>query len=79
VLNSECCGIAGTYGFKSENYEISQGVGQNLFSLIEKAEPEIVITDCETCSMQIEMNTSIRFHPVTPLQWPLKKKSEGIG
>jgi len=75
VLNSECCGIAGTYGFKSENYEISQGVGQNLFSLIEKAEPEFVITDCETCSMQIEMNTRYKvLHPVTLIAMALEEK-----
>ena len=68
VLNSECCGIAGTYGFKKENYKISLSVGKNLFSLIEKAEPEIVITDCETCKMQIEMNTGYKvLHPVTIL------------
>ena len=65
VLNSECCGIAGTYGFKKENYEISQSIGKNLFSLIDKAEPEFVITDCETCKMQIEMNTKYKvLHPV---------------
>lgn len=68
VLNSECCGIAGTYGFKNENYDISLSIGKNLFDLIEKAEPEIVITDCETCKMQIEMNTRYKvLHPVTVL------------
>ncbi|HOP31200.1 MAG TPA: anaerobic glycerol-3-phosphate dehydrogenase subunit GlpC [Spirochaetota bacterium] len=78
VLNSECCGIAGTYGFKSENYEISQGVGQNLFRLIEKAEPEFVVTDCETCTMQIEMNTRYKvLHPVTLIAMALEEKNEG--
>ena len=24
VLDSQCCGIAGTYGFKTENYAVSQ-------------------------------------------------------
>lgn len=28
MLPSQCCGIAGTYGFKSENYEISQSIGK---------------------------------------------------
>lgn len=75
VLNSECCGIAGTYGFKNENYEISRSVGQNLFRLIEKAEPEFVITDCETCRMQIEMNTKYEvLHPVTLIAMALKEK-----
>ncbi len=75
VLNSECCGIAGTYGFKRENYPISLSVGKNLFSLIDNAVPEIVITDCETCKMQIEMNTRYRvMHPVSVLAMAIEKK-----
>jgi len=75
ILNSECCGIAGTYGFKRENYEISQAVGSRLFKMIEEANPEFVITDCETCKMQIEMNTNYRvLHPVTVIAMALKDK-----
>ena len=73
VLNSECCGIAGTYGFKNENYSISQAVGSRLFEMIDRANPEYVITDCETCKMQIEMNTDYRvLHPVTVIAMALK-------
>jgi glycerol-3-phosphate dehydrogenase subunit C len=68
ILHSECCGIAGTYGFKKEYYKVSQKVGAELFSRIERANPEIVITDCETCKWQIEMSTPYRVeHPVTVL------------
>ncbi|HPS58013.1 MAG TPA: anaerobic glycerol-3-phosphate dehydrogenase subunit GlpC [Spirochaetota bacterium] len=75
VLNSECCGIAGTYGFKNENYEISQAVGSRLFDMIHSADPEFVITDCETCKMQIEMNTNYKvLHPVTVIAMALKEK-----
>ena len=30
VLDSQCCGIAGTYGFKKENYPTSQAIGEPL-------------------------------------------------
>ena len=50
VLPSQCCGIAGTYGFKKENYATSQGIGAPLFEAIEKAGVEYVVTDCETSS-----------------------------
>jgi glycerol-3-phosphate dehydrogenase subunit C len=74
ILNSECCGIAGTYGFKNENYEISQAIGSALFKLIDNANPEFVITDCETCTMQIEMNTKYKvLHPVTLIAMALKE------
>mgnify|MGYP001767491824 FL=1 len=73
ILNSECCGIAGTYGFKKEYYKVSQDIGQHLFTLIDRANPEYVITDCETCAMQIEMNTPYQvIHPVTLLAMALK-------
>lgn len=57
VLDSNCCGIAGTYGFKKENYEVSQAIGKPLFDQIVKLKPDFVACDCETCKWQIEMST----------------------
>ena len=55
MLDSQCCGIAGTYGFKKENYKNSQAVGSSLFKQIEEVAP-----DCETCKWQIEMSTGVK-------------------
>ena len=60
LLDSACCGIAGTYGFKKENYEASQAVGEPLFEQIRSVNPDIVACDCETCKWQIEMSTGYR-------------------
>ena len=57
LLDSACCGIAGTYGFKKENYEAAQAVGAPLFEQIRAVDPEVVACDCETCKWQIEMST----------------------
>ena len=57
MLDSACCGIAGTYGFKRENYEASQAIGQPLFDQIKAVDPDVVACDCETCKWQIEMST----------------------
>lgn len=68
VLDSQCCGIAGTYGFKKENYPTSQGIGASLFKQIEDAKPDFVATDCETCKWQIEMSTPVKVkHPISIL------------
>ncbi len=56
-LDSNCCGIAGTYGFKKENYEVSQAIGRPLFDQIGAVAPDFVACDCETCKWQIEMST----------------------
>ncbi len=67
-LESQCCGIAGTYGFKKENYKVSQGIGAPLFKQIEAAHLDFVSTDCETCKWQIEMSTGVPVkHPVSVL------------
>lgn len=68
ILESQCCGIAGTYGFKKENYNTSQSIGAPLFQQIEESGVDLVVTDCETCKWQIEMSTSKKCeHPITLL------------
>ncbi len=68
VLDSNCCGIAGTYGFKKENYGVAQTIGKPLFDSIAAAEPDFVACDCETCKWQIEMSTGVKVkHPVSVL------------
>lgn len=57
ILDSNCCGIAGTYGFKKENYKVSQAIGKPLFDQIARLKPDFVACDCETCKWQIEMST----------------------
>ena len=68
VLDSQCCGSAGTYGFKKENYKTSQDIGNSLFKQIEESGVDYVVTDCETCKWQIEMSTSkCCKHPISVL------------
>lgn len=68
LLDSQCCGIAGTYGFKKENYKTSQDIGESLFKQIEAEDYDYIVTDCETCKWQIEMSTTKRCeHPVSIL------------
>jgi glycerol-3-phosphate dehydrogenase subunit C len=59
MLDSQCCGIAGTYGFKKENYAYSQQIGRPLFEQILARKVDLVATDCETCKWQIEMSTGV--------------------
>lgn len=73
ILDSQCCGIAGTYGFKKENYKTSQSIGEGLFKQIEACNIDFVVTDCETCKWQIEMSTSKKCeHPISILAMALE-------
>ena len=57
VMESSCCGLAGTYGYKKENYDDSQKIGKDLFKRIAKLEPDCVASDCESCNKQISEST----------------------
>jgi glycerol-3-phosphate dehydrogenase subunit C len=62
---ADCCGIAGTYGFKQEKYEIAMRVGQPLFEFAQSLDGSLVVCDSETCRWQITHGTGIpSIHPV---------------
>lgn len=60
-----CCGIAGTYGYKAEKYEIAMDVGDPLFEWIKSFGAPLAVCDSETCRWQITHGTSLPvIHPV---------------
>ncbi len=63
--HADCCGIAGTYGYKEEKYQIAMDVGEPLFDFIRGEDSNIVLCDSETCRWQIQHATGrIPIHPV---------------
>jgi glycerol-3-phosphate dehydrogenase subunit C len=68
-IEADCCGMGGTFGFKKEKYEISQEIGRDLAEAIDRLNPEIVVTDCEGCRMQIRHLTGLKvLHPIQILR-----------
>ena len=68
-IEADCCGLGGTFGFKKEKYEISMEIGKDLAEAIECLRPEIVLTDCEGCRMQIRHLTGLKvLHPIQILR-----------
>jgi len=68
-IEADCCGMGGTFGFKKEKYEISQEIGRDLAEAIERLKPEIILSDCEGCRMQIRHLTGLKvLHPVEILR-----------
>jgi Fe-S oxidoreductase len=65
TIDVSCSGMAGTFGLKAENYDVSLLAGQPM--LRELAGPEIAYgaTECSTCRMQMEHATGKRtLHPI---------------
>jgi len=82
LSDAACCGIAGTYGYKKEKYEIAMQVGQSLFEFIIDTESPLAVCDSETCRWQIKHATGIpTIHPIEilasaygfPPEFPLSK------
>jgi glycerol-3-phosphate dehydrogenase subunit C len=68
-IEADCCGLGGTFGFKKEKYEISQEIGKDLAEAIDRLKPEIVLSDCEGCRMQIRHLTGLKvLHPIQLLR-----------
>jgi glycerol-3-phosphate dehydrogenase subunit C len=68
-IEADCCGMGGTFGFKKEKYEISQEIGKDLLEAIDRLKPEIILSDCEGCRLQIRHLTGlVVLHPIQILR-----------
>lgn len=74
-LDTGCCGMAGSFGYEREHYEISRLVGeQGLFPAIRSAAPsDVIIAPGFSCRMQIEHFTGRKaLHPASLLAMHLE-------
>ena len=57
-----CCGLAGSWGFETDKYELSMAIGERaLFPAVRRADPAtIVVADGFSCRTQIEHGTGRR-------------------
>lgn len=67
VIPSGCCGMAGSFGYEAEHYDISMKIGESvLFPYVRSAKPQMIIAAAGTsCRHQIWDGTKRKaFHPV---------------
>jgi len=75
IIPSGCCGMAGSFGYEKEHYELSMEIGeQTLFPAIRRAKNEVLIAANGTsCRHQIKDGTQREaLHPITILKNALK-------
>ncbi|HUG41795.1 MAG TPA: FAD-binding and (Fe-S)-binding domain-containing protein [Longimicrobiales bacterium] len=76
VLDSGCCGMAGSFGFDARHYDVSQACGERvLLPAIRAADPgTMVITDGFSCREMIEQNRLRRpLHMAEVIQMAMKR------
>jgi glycerol-3-phosphate dehydrogenase subunit C len=68
-VGDSCSGISGTYGWKEEKYDKSMQIGADMFDHMEHAQGSVGMTECPTCSMQMEHGTGYDIkHPLQLLE-----------
>lgn len=75
ILNTGCCGMAGSFGYEKEHYKVSMQVGEDtLFPKVRNTSNSTIIAAAGTsCRHQIFDGTKrIAMHPVTILKEALK-------
>jgi anaerobic glycerol-3-phosphate dehydrogenase C subunit len=71
--SDKCCGMGGTYGLKSKNYDLSMKIGNRLFDEINSSDVDQVVTGCGACGMQIYQGTAREsLHPLKLLAMAYK-------
>jgi FAD/FMN-containing dehydrogenase/Fe-S oxidoreductase len=64
-INGGCCGLAGTAGMQKKHHGLSGAIGASLAARITELNPDIILTECAACKMQIEHLTGrVVLHPV---------------
>ncbi len=77
VFSDQCCGIAGTFGLKKKNYDLSMAIGKKLFEEIDGSDAQEIATSCGACKMQIFQGTTREaITPVSLLARAYKAKSQ---
>ena len=75
IINSGCCGMAGSFGYEKEHYEVSMQVGEDtLFPKLRNTGQDVSIAAAGTsCRHQIYDGTGRKaLHPATILREALK-------
>ncbi|MFB6169823.1 MAG: FAD-binding and (Fe-S)-binding domain-containing protein, partial [Haloarculaceae archaeon] len=52
-LDSSCCGMAGSFGYEAEHYDLSQAIGSILFEQVEASPGEEVVAPGASCRTQL--------------------------
>jgi anaerobic glycerol-3-phosphate dehydrogenase C subunit len=56
-ITDSCCGMAGSFGLKKKNFDLSMAIGERLFSNIKDASADFVVTSCGACKTQIKQGS----------------------
>ncbi|WP_458209520.1 FAD-linked oxidase C-terminal domain-containing protein [Haladaptatus sp. NG-SE-30] len=63
-LDSGCCGMAGSFGYRTEQYDLSQAIGRILFEQVEESDAEGIVAPGASCRTQLDGYETRPPHPI---------------
>ena len=81
VLDSGCCGLAGSWGFEEDKYEISMRIGERrlLPAVRDAGEDAIIMADGFSCKTQVAQGTDRRpLHTAQVIKMALDERREVV-
>jgi Fe-S oxidoreductase len=81
LMDTGCCGMAGTFGYEAEHYDLSMKVGElklfpRLRGLKQAKDEPMIVSSGAACRMQIEQGTGVKaIHPILLLANGIVKRS----
>jgi FAD/FMN-containing dehydrogenase/Fe-S oxidoreductase len=67
-LDSSCCGMAGSFGYEAEHYELSKAIGRILYDKIEASPGDTVVAPGASCRSQLGDDEFEGEHPPHPIE-----------
>lgn len=65
VIDSGCCGAAGCMGYTEDTFDLSMKIGSPMTEGILESFPDIIVSDCPKCNLQIQQGTGLNaVHPI---------------
>ncbi len=70
TLDSGCCGMAGSFGYEAEHYDLSKAIGRILYEQVDESPGETVVAPGASCRTQLSDREGGQRppHPVEKLQ-----------
>jgi FAD/FMN-containing dehydrogenase/Fe-S oxidoreductase len=75
ALDSGCCGMAGSFGYEAEHYDLSQAIGEILFAQVDESGGDVVAAPGASCRTQLDDRDGATRppHPVELVEEALSK------
>jgi len=68
VLDTTCCGMAGSFGYEAEHYSMSQAIGRMLFDAADESPAEEIVAPGTSCRSQLDDYEGVEGKPPHPIE-----------